>query len=108
MEISKGMTGLKHTGGLASDYPTKNLARNGYALVKHTPSLWHHHMSDLMSSLVFNNFVIKYTCKEDADHLLNSLQEDCKITEEWAGEKYLGRTLKWDYINRNLRVSILG
>ena len=40
MEIRKGMPGLKKSGRLASDQLTKNLARNGYALVPHTPSLW--------------------------------------------------------------------
>ena len=108
MEISKGMTGLKHTGRLASDRLTNNLARKGYVPLKNTPSLWHHHISDLISSLVFKIFVIKYTCKEDADHLLKSLRKDCKITKEWAGDRYLGITLKWDYINRSLRVSIPG
>ena len=40
MEIRKGMPGLKKSGRLASDQLTKNLARNGYVLVPHTPSLW--------------------------------------------------------------------
>ena len=51
MEIRKGMPGLKQAGRLASDRLTKNLARNGYAPVPHTPSLWRHYTSDFMFSL---------------------------------------------------------
>ena len=76
MDIRKGMPGLKQSGRLASDHLTKNLARNRYAPVPHTPSLWRHHTSDLVFSLVVDNFGIKYTRKADADHLLKSLQED--------------------------------
>ena len=73
MEIRKGMLGLKQAGRLGRDRLTKNLSRNGYAPVPHKPSLWIHHTSDLVFSLVVDDFGIKYTRKEDADHLLNSL-----------------------------------
>ena len=106
MEIINVMPGLKQAGILSSNRLTKNLARNGYAPVPHTPSLWRHHTSDLVFSLIVDNFGIKYTRKADADHLLKSLREDYKITEDWTREKYLGLTLKWDYFNINLSVSI--
>ena len=61
-----------------------------------------------MFYLFVNNFGIKYTQKEDTNHLLKSLQEDFTITEYWTGEKYLGLTLKWDYVNRNVSVSMMG
>ena len=31
-----------------------------------------------------------------------------KITEDWTREKYLGPILKWDYVNRNMSVSMPG
>ena len=58
--------------------------------------------------LVVNDFGIKYTRKADADHLLKSLREYYKITEDWTGEKYLGLTLKWNYVNRNVSASMPG
>ena len=76
MEIRKGVPGLKQAGRLSRDPLTKNLASNGYAPVPHTPSLWRHHTSDPMFSLVVDNFGIKYTQKADVDHLLKSLWED--------------------------------
>ena len=108
MDIRRGNPGLKQAGRLASDRLTKNIERNGYAPVPHTPSLWRHHTSDLIFPLVVDDFGIKYTRKANADHLLESLWEDCDITKDWTGEKYLGLTLKWDYVNRNVSVSMPG
>ena len=108
MEIIKEIPGLKQAGILASDQLTKNLSRNGYAPVTHTPSLWRHHISDFVFYLVVNNFGIKYTWKEDADHLLKSLREDYGITEDCTGEKYLGLTIKWYYVNINVSISMPG
>ena len=102
------MPGLKQAGRLVSDHLTKNLTRNRYAPVKHTHSLWRHHTSDLVFCLIVDDFGIKYNHKEDADHLLKSLQEDHEIIEDWTGEKYLGLTLKWEYLNRNVRVFMPG
>ena len=85
MDIIKGMPGLKQSGRLASDRLTTNLERNGYAPVSHTPSLWRHHTSDLIFSLVVDDFGINYTRKADANHLLKSLREDYEITEDWTG-----------------------
>ena len=60
-EIRKGIPGLKQAGRQASYRLTKNLARNGYDPVPHTSSLWRHHTSDLVFSIVVDNFGIKYT-----------------------------------------------
>ena len=51
---------------------------------------------------------MKYTRKEDVYCLLKSLLEYYEITKEWTEEKYLSLTIKWDYVNRNLRVSMPG
>ena len=61
MENRKGMPELKQDGRLSRYCMTKNLARNGYAPVPNTPSFWRHHMSDLVFSLVVDDFGIKYT-----------------------------------------------
>ena len=108
MDIRKGMPGLKQSEQLSRYQLTQNLERNGYALVPHTPLHWRHHTSDLVFSLVVDDFGIKNTRKADTDHLLKSLREDYEITEDWKGEKYLGLTLKWYYVNRNVSVSMPG
>ena len=108
MEIRKGIPGLKQAWRLSKDQLTKKLARNLYTPVPNTPYLWRHHTLDLIFSLIVDNFGIKYTRKEDADHLLKSLREDYLITEDWTGKKYLGLTLKWDYANINVSLSMPG
>ena len=87
MEIRKGMPGLKQDVRLVIDRLTKILARNAYAPVPHTSSLWSHHTSDLVFSIVVDNFGINYTQRESNYHLLRSLREDDVITNEWTGEK---------------------
>ena len=59
MDIRKGIPGLKQAGRLASYRLTKNPENNGYAPVPHTPFLWRHHTSDLVFSLIVDNFLIK-------------------------------------------------
>ena len=66
------------------------------------------HTSDLVFFLVVDDFGIKYTWKADANHLLKYFEEDYEITEDRTREKYLGLTLKWDYVNRDLSVSMSG
>ena len=53
-------------------------------------------------------FPLSYSRKVDANHLLKSLWEDYEITEDWTGEKYLVLTVKWDYLNINVSVSMPG
>jgi len=38
---------------------------------------------------------VKYTRKEDAEHLLNVLKKDYIATEDREGQKYLGLTIEW-------------
>jgi hypothetical protein len=42
------------------------------------------------STLVVDDFGIKYLGKENADHLLNALKENFEVTEDWAGKLYCG------------------
>jgi hypothetical protein len=48
-------------------------------------------------SLVVDDFGIKYVGKQHAQHLIDSLLEDYKITEDWTGSLYCGIQLDWDY-----------
>ena len=50
-----------------------------------------------MFSLVVDDFAVKYTRKEDAEHLLNALKKDYIASEDWEGTKYLGLTIEWNY-----------
>ena len=53
-------------------------------------------------------FGVKYVGKQHADHLCDSICKNYSITEDWAGELYCGITLKWDYVNRSVNLSMPG
>jgi hypothetical protein len=108
MEIRKGMPGLKQAGRIANDRLQKHLAHFGYAPVARTPSLWKHATRPVTFSLVVDDFGVKYVDKQHAEHLIHALTQLYQISIDWAGELYLGLTLKWDYPNRTVDISMPG
>ena len=46
--------------------------------------------------------------EEDKKHLLDSLNQNYKVTIDDKGIQYLGITLEWDYKNRRVRISMSG
>jgi hypothetical protein len=55
---------------------------------------------------VVDDFGIKYSGKEIANHLLNALKENYEVTEDWAGKLYCGISLDWDYKNKTVDLSM--
>jgi hypothetical protein len=62
----------------------------------------------LQFSLVVDDFGVKYSHKEDVDHLIATLKKDFTMSEDWAGDLYCGITLTWDYLARTLDISMPG
>jgi hypothetical protein len=108
VEIRKGMYGLPQAGRIASDRLTAFLAPHGYAPVPITPGLWKHNASDLMFTLVVDDFGVKYTNSADAEQLITTLKQLYAVSEDWTGTKYCGLALEWDYTNRTVDLSIPG
>jgi hypothetical protein len=73
-EVRKGMYGLPQASKLANDRLRKFLAPAGYLPCTVTPGLWRHQHSNLMFSLVVDDFGIRYTNRDDVDQLLAVLQ----------------------------------
>ena len=46
--------------------------------------------------------------KEHAEHLLRTLRKDYTVTDDWKGEKYNGITIDWDYVKRQVHLSMPG
>jgi hypothetical protein len=61
-----------------------------------------------MFTLVADNFGVKYVNQQDAQHLVNAISEHYTTTEDWTGTVYCGITLKWDYINHWVNLSLPG
>ena len=72
-EIRKCMYGLKEAGYLSNLELKRILAKEGYVASKFTPGLFTHKTKDISFSLVVDDFGVKYTKKEDAEHLLKTI-----------------------------------
>jgi hypothetical protein len=102
------MYGLPQAGIIAQKLLQECLAKVGYHQSKIISGLWTHKTRKICFTLVVDNFAIKYTKLEDAQHLINSLKKDYNITVNWDTTKYIGLTIKWDYANRKVHVHIPG
>jgi hypothetical protein len=108
VEIRKGLYGLPQAGIIANVRLKKHLAQHGYLLADHTPGLYHHETRPISFALVADDFAIKYVGKEHAEHLFETLREIYTITIDWTGTKFCGLTLKWDYDNGTVDISMPG
>jgi hypothetical protein len=106
VKITKGMYGLPQAGHIAYDLLVKCLALSDYSPCTHTPGLWKHATRDIIFCLVVDDFGIKYSNIEDANHLLKSIQSYYTYTTDWSGTLYCGLTLKWDYRQRTVDPSM--
>jgi hypothetical protein len=108
MESCKGMYGLKQTGLIANVCLTAHFAKYGYTPTPSTPGLWCHESRNVSFCLVDNNFGVKYVGKHNADHLVKALQDLYTISTNWKGELYCGLTMKWNYPQQYVDISMPG
>ena len=107
-EIRKAMYGLQESAYLSNLELKRILAEEGYVPSKFTPGLFTHKTRDIAFSLVVDDFGIKYTKKEDTEHLAATIEKRYPMKCCWEPDFYLGITLEWDYSNRTVKMSILG
>jgi hypothetical protein len=98
-KIQKGMYGLPQAGIIVQDLLQACLAKVGYHQSKIIPGLWTSETRKTCFTLVVDDFAIKYTSMEDAQHLIDALKQDYTITIDWDATKYIGLTLEWNYKN---------
>ena len=107
IEINKGMYGLPQAGLLANKLLGKRLAKYGYYQSRHTPGLWKHAWRPIQFVLVVDDFGVEYVGREHAEHLINALCTHYEaVSTDWEGSLYCGITLKWDYHNRTVTLSM--
>ncbi len=107
-EIQKGIYGLPQAGMIAQDLLQARLAKVGYHQSKIIPGLWTHKTRKTCFTLVVDDFAIKYTRMEDAQHLIDALKQDYTITINWDTTKYIGLTLEWDCKNQKVYAHMPG
>jgi hypothetical protein len=103
------MYGLHQAGILAQELLKKRLNKHGLLPSPITPGLWRHEFCPISFLLcIVDNFGIKYIGHDEhAEHLSGILNEHHKGSQDWDGARYLGMNIGWDYINKNIHVSML-
>jgi hypothetical protein len=51
---------------------------------------------------VVDNFVVKYTNEQDAEHLISMLKQDYNITINQEATKYICLNIEWDFKNNQV------
>jgi hypothetical protein len=100
--------GLPQAVTLANKQLRHILASFGYQECKNTPGLWYHETRPITFTVMVNNFGVKYTRKEDVNHLIVSLQTNYILTKDWMGNLYCGISLQFNYISHTADISMPG
>jgi hypothetical protein len=108
IRIKKGMYGLKQAALLAYQHLVTQLAPYGYHPCPYTTGLWHHDTRPTKFCLCVDDFGVKYFSQQDADHLLNALRDNYKISVDWAGKNYCGLVIDWNYAKNYVDISMPG
>jgi hypothetical protein len=104
--LDKGMYGLPQAGRLAMTKVTAVLAQAGYNECRFTKMVFRHETRPITFALVVDDFLIKYSAKADADHLIRALETTHALKTDWAATKYLGIDLTWDYASTPRAVTL--
>ena len=79
------MYGLKQAAILAYEHLKDNLAKEGYSPIAGTVGMWQHNTRPTKFCVCVDDFGIKYYSKDDALHLIKSLEKYYKCTKDWEG-----------------------
>ncbi len=96
---SKGMYALPQAGIIAQELLADRLTKHGYMQSKIIPGFWKQATKPICFTLVVNNFAVKYTREQDAEHLISALKKEYDITINQTTIKYIRLTIKWDLKN---------
>jgi hypothetical protein len=105
--VKKAWYGLKQSGRLAHDDLVKHLEAEGYVKTR-TEGLFKHKERDIAFTLVVDDFAVKYTKKEDAQHLIEHIKNKYKFKVDWEAKQYIGINLNWNYTKREVILSMDG
>jgi hypothetical protein len=79
-EFQKGMYGLPQAGIIAQELLAERLGKHGYSQSDIIPGLWKHATKPICFTLVVDDFAVKYTREQDANHLISALKENYEIS----------------------------
>jgi hypothetical protein len=109
LRVEKGMYGLPYAGIIAQNLLEERLELHGYTQSDKTPGFWSHKWRPISFTLIVDDFGVKYVGEEHANHLLSVLKEHYVVDEHWEdSQKYCGITMDWDYVRREVHLSMPG
>ena len=79
----------------------------GYSQSTTTPGLWTHKWRPITFTLCVDDFGVKYVGREHAQHIMDKLQANYTISQDWEVTRYLGIDLDWDYCNKRVHLLML-
>jgi hypothetical protein len=106
IKAKRGIYGLPQSGLLANKPLEKRLNKQDYRQSKLVPGLWRQDTRPVQFTLVVNDFGVKYVSKEHVNHLDWFLEEHYTLTCDWMGTHYIGITLDWNYMKRQVHLSM--
>ena len=53
-----------------------------------------------------DNLGVKYVGREHADHIMNTIEENCTVAKDWDGSLYCGISLKCDYTDKHVDINM--
>ena len=108
VEVRCGMYGLPQTGILANQQLRTLLSKHRYNQCPTIHSMFCHATRDISFTLIVEDFGIKYTDTADLNHLMAAVRETYVATIDTSGTLYCGLILKWDYITKQVDISMSG
>ena len=102
------MYGIPKEGRIAHDTLLKHLEPYVYHPSSKNPELWKLNSRPIKSTLVVNDFGVRYLWKEHALHLKAAIEYKYKLTTYWEVKLYIEIALKWDYEKGTVQLSIPG
>ncbi|KAL7480858.1 hypothetical protein ACHAW6_006525 [Cyclotella cf. meneghiniana] len=76
-------------------------------LTEHPRSgFWNHDWRPISFTLCVDDFGVKYVGIKHAHNLIKTLNEHYQTSQDWKREQYLGLTIKWDYPQQQIHLSM--
>ena len=106
--VNKAWYGLKQAGKIAHDDLVQRLAAGGYKKAELVEGYFYHETRAISFTLVVDDFLIKYVDSRDLAHLRATIEAHYTFKVDEDARQYVGIHLKWDYIQRTVRLSMDG
>ena len=94
-KTKKGMHVLNQAARITYDALVKNLKTEGYSPDKYCPNIWVHESDNCCLCMIF--FGMQCLNKDNADHLIQTLQKNYKIIIDQTGAIFCGLNIYWNY-----------